>query len=145
MTGPAGRGESGSITLWLLGLCVMLLFLGGISLDLWRAYSERRALAGAADAAALAGVQALDVERFRATGQVALDPPVAEALARDALATQPGTAALAGAHVTAGTEQVTVTVTGTVDLTLLAVLMADHGPIRLRVTATAHPATPPGP
>ena len=30
------RGSRGTITLWLLGLCLMLFALGGISLDLWR-------------------------------------------------------------------------------------------------------------
>jgi hypothetical protein len=34
------RRESGTITLWMLGLCLMLFLLGGISLDLWRAFSE---------------------------------------------------------------------------------------------------------
>ncbi|MGH9030897.1 MAG: pilus assembly protein TadG-related protein, partial [Acidimicrobiia bacterium] len=48
------------MTVWMLGLCLMLLLLGGISLDLWRAFSERRALASAADAAAIAGASALD-------------------------------------------------------------------------------------
>src|ERR1700716_167274 len=46
-----GPRESGTITLWMLGLCLMLFLLGGISLDLWRAFSERRSLAATADAA----------------------------------------------------------------------------------------------
>ena len=41
----AGAAEYGTITLWILGLCLMLFLLGGISLDLWRSFSERRALA----------------------------------------------------------------------------------------------------
>jgi Flp pilus assembly protein TadG len=54
------RREAGTITLWMLGLCLMLFLLGGISLDLWRAFSERRSLAATADAAAVAGASALD-------------------------------------------------------------------------------------
>ena len=56
--------ERGTITLWLLGLCVMLFALGGISVDLWRSFSTRRALASGADAAALAGASAIDEDRY---------------------------------------------------------------------------------
>jgi Flp pilus assembly protein TadG len=59
------RRESGTITLWMLGLCLMLFLLGGISLDLWRAFSERRSLAATADAAAVAGASALDEAAYR--------------------------------------------------------------------------------
>ena len=69
-TGMSRRAESGTVTLWLLGLCLMLFALGGISLDLWRAFSERRALAATADAAALAGASAIDEARYRASGTV---------------------------------------------------------------------------
>ena len=61
MTGSGAddrAAEHGTITLWILGLCLMLFLLGGISLDLWRSFSERRALAATADAAALAGASA---------------------------------------------------------------------------------------
>src|SRR5438128_12171130 len=34
--------EHGTTTLWVLGLCISLLFLGGLSLDLWRAVADRR-------------------------------------------------------------------------------------------------------
>ncbi|MFI5372728.1 MAG: pilus assembly protein TadG-related protein, partial [Candidatus Eisenbacteria bacterium] len=53
------RGSQGTVTLWLLGLCLLLFALGGISLDLWRSFSERRALVATADAAALAGASAV--------------------------------------------------------------------------------------
>ena len=38
------RGRAGTITLWVLGLCISLMFLGGLSLDLWRAVADRRQL-----------------------------------------------------------------------------------------------------
>ena len=41
--------DRGSITLWTLGLTVMVLFLGGISLDLWRAFEVRQDLAAMAE------------------------------------------------------------------------------------------------
>ena len=55
-----GRDDRGFLTIWLLGLCLLLLVLGGVSLDLWRVFSERQALAGLADSAALAGAGGLD-------------------------------------------------------------------------------------
>jgi Flp pilus assembly protein TadG len=39
------------VTLWVLGCCIMLFALGGLSLDLWRSFAARRALAADADAA----------------------------------------------------------------------------------------------
>ena len=65
--------ERGTVTLWLLGLVLMLLPLGGLGVDLGRSFSSRRALSAAADAAALAGTGALDVSVYRASGAVVLD------------------------------------------------------------------------
>ncbi len=76
------RRESGTITLWMLGLCLMLFLLGGISLDLWRAFSERRSLAATADAAAVAGASALDEAEYRNSGAVRLVPADAQRRAR---------------------------------------------------------------
>ena len=49
MTRGRERDERGTITLWVLGLCISLMFLGGLSLDLWRAVAERRQLSSMAD------------------------------------------------------------------------------------------------
>lgn len=140
--GPRGAtaagDEAGAVVLWLLGLCVVLLFIGGLSLDLWRAFSERRALAGAVDAAAVAGTSGIDAEVLRATGQVVLDPPAAEDLATANLAAQTDLGALTGVEITATPTLITVTATGAVDLTLTRVLL-DPAPLAIRVTATAGP------
>lgn len=133
------RDERGSVTLWLLGLAVMLLPLGGLALDLGRAFSERRALAAAADAAAVAGAGALDVERYRADGTVVLDPAAAEARARRSLAGQADVGALRGVTVEAGVEQVTVVVEGHAELSLLRLVRgADAFVIRVAATARPH-------
>ncbi len=84
------RGECGTITLWILGLCLMLFALGGISLDLWRAFSDRRSLASAADAAAVVGGTALDVDAYRHDGVVQLDPALAKARGGSELARSGG-------------------------------------------------------
>lgn len=128
----------GSVTVWLLGLALMLMPLGGLALDLGRAYSERRALSAAADAAALAGGGALDEARYRRDGTVALDPDLAEDRARASLATQLDRAALRTAVVRADPGEVTVVVEGSVELTLLRLLEGGE-PFRVRVSSTARP------
>jgi Flp pilus assembly protein TadG len=137
----ARAGERGTITLWLLGLCMMLLLLGGMSLDLWRAFSERRSLAAAADAAAIAGATALDTDAYRATGAVQLVPTDAEARALASLRDQLDTRSMRDVKVHADTTTVTVEVHGEVDFTLLQ--LADPGgnlPITIHATARPQPS-----
>src|SRR5688572_26471509 len=99
----------------------MLLFVGGLSLDLWRVFSERRALAGIVDAAAIAGASGIDEEDFRLTGEIRLDPKRAEELAIANLAAQEDDRSLVGAAVNATPEEVTVQAEGSVQFTLLKV------------------------
>jgi hypothetical protein len=131
------RGAEGTITLWLLGICLMLFALGGISLDLWRGFSERRSLAATADAAALAGASAIDEARYRVSGVVVLVPALAEARARAHIARQLDRDALRAVSVRADGEAVTVEVRGEVGFTLLGLLQP--GAFDVRVTATATP------
>jgi Flp pilus assembly protein TadG len=136
---PADRRESGTITIWILGLCLMLFLLGGISLDLWRAFSERRALAAAADAAAIAGASALDEATYRQSGTVRLVPADAERRAADSLAGQLDRRALLGGRVRAGEGLVVVEVTGNVDFSLLQLLSpGDSFDITVRAVARPH-------
>jgi len=128
--------ERGSITIWMLGLCVMMLLLGGLSLDLWRAYSERRSLASAADAAAVAGASAIDLDAYRANNEVRLVPALAEARARASLANQLDRRSLRGARVDANRERIVVETRGTVGFTLLSLLdPGDEFDVRVRATA----------
>lgn len=122
----------------MLGLCVVLVFVGGISLDLWRVFNERRALAGLVDAAAVAGASGIDVARFRESGAVALDPRLAEDLARANVATQTDTRSLTDVAVAANPESITVTGTGMVEPTLLRVLVPADA-FRIEVSATVEP------
>jgi Flp pilus assembly protein TadG len=129
--------ERGSVTLWLLGVCVMLFALGGISIDLWRSFSARRALAAGADAAALAGASAIDEDRYRAAGVIALVPAVAERRASASLAGQLDRAAMRSADVDATEQSVTVVVRGEVGFTLLGLF--GQGTFDVEVAATAMP------
>jgi hypothetical protein len=77
--------ERGTVTLWILGLCICLLFLGGLSLDFWRAVATRRELSAMADAASTAGANGLDERALRA-GHLQLDPTRAREIATATLA-----------------------------------------------------------
>ena len=129
--------ERGTITFWILWLCVLLLALGGLSLDLWRSFSERRTLAAGADAAALAGASAIDPDRYRTSGELVLDPAEAERRARRSIDQQLDRAALRAVEVEATTESVTVVVRGNVRFSLLGLL--EGGDFDVRVVATAWP------
>ena len=135
------RDQSGMASLLVLLISVMLLFLGGISLDLWRAFSDRRAVASMADAAAVAGASQVDQDAFRGScrppnspaspgcGKVVLKRDLAYNTARDALESEPGydkptmpsdiqiLPDAAGDYVT-----VQVTIHATVQLTLLRII-----------------------
>lgn len=87
------RGERGSVTIWMLALSMVLMVLGGLSIDLWRVLAERRLLAATADAAAVAAVSAIDLSVYRdpaaappaVDGLVRLDPVPAEQRARESI------------------------------------------------------------
>lgn len=133
------RGEDGALVLWFLGLCLLLLTVAGLGIDLWRGFSERRALVGIADAAAFAGASGIDEEHFRATGTVRLEPARARSLARRSLAGQSDDRSLVDAAVTvdpAGSA-VTVVVAGEVPLTVLRLITLE--PLRVTAVATSQP------
>ena len=120
---------------------MMLFLLGGISLDLWRGFSERRSLAAAADAAAVTGATALDTDAYRATGTVQLIPAEAEQRALASLRDQLDKRSIRDVQVRADTTTVTVEVHGEVKFTLLQ--LADPGgdlPITVRSTARPQPS-----
>lgn len=136
-------GEDGTVIPWMLGLLVMVLFLGGLSVDLWRAFSARQALAGAVDAASVSGASAIDEDMYRSSGVVELDPHLAERRALANLEAQTETAALIAATVSANESEITVTAQGSVTLTLMRVLLADRGPMVFTATAVASPRAAP--
>ena len=128
--------ERGTVTLWLLGLALGTLLLGGLALDLARAVATRQALASAADAAALAGAGGLDEDRYRRDGELALDPVRAAARARGAFAVDAPPGARLDVEVD-GTA-VRVEATGVVGLTLLR-LVRGAEPFTVRIGAVARP------
>jgi Flp pilus assembly protein TadG len=130
--------QDGSVTLLGMGIVVMMLFVGGLAFDLWRLVGERRVLADAADAAAAAGANAIDVDGYRHDGRLDLDPALARATAAASLASQPDLASLTRVAVSAGPDVVVVRLDGRVELVLLD-LFAPGQAVELRVEAQAAP------
>lgn len=138
---PRHGDERGTTTFWMLGLCLMVLFLGGISLDLWRAFGARHTTAGEADAAAIAGASGIDEAYFRATGEVRLDPDLARSLAIEHLRARADAAQLSRVDVNVDGNRISVTLEREVDLTLLRLFGGRT--VTVRATGTAAPQRSP--
>ena len=135
------RDECGTMTLWVLGLCIAVLFLGGLSLDLWRVIAVRRSLVAMADAGATAGANGIDQTALR-QGVLRIDPVLARSQASEALQTQAGWAAVDAADVDVAGNRVTVTVRAHVGFTLLGIFV--HGdPVEVQASASAEPREEP--
>ena len=131
--------DEGSATLWILGLTVMVLFLGGISLDLWRAFEVRQDLAAMADSAATAGASQVDAGIFRSAGIVVLDGADAEDAAAHNLAAQQDFGRITNSSsdwFDVDEARITVSLEGEVHFTLLAVFSVG-GPVTVRATGSA--------
>lgn len=139
MSRPTGC-EEGSITIWMLGLAVSVLFLGGIAVDLWRVAAERRELAGVVDGAAIGAASAIDEAAFRTSGEVRLDVGDARRVACDYLRAHGG---LPCSGIAATHQGVRVEADRTVELTLLRILAPGADPVRLRVSASVEPRPAP--
>ncbi len=122
---------------------MLILSIGAVTIDVWRAFSARRALASTADSAAQAGANRIDVVHFSATGDVLLDPARAEQLAYQSVAAQADTPGITGIDALATPQRITVVVNVQVNLGLLG-LFAD-GPLEITVTAVGAPSAPPLP
>jgi hypothetical protein len=132
--------ERGSVTVWLLGLVVAVLFLGGLSLDLWRVFSHRQELVGLADAAAIVGAGAIDEATFRAGQGVRLDPVRARQQAVAYL--RPRVPAGTSLRLRAGSTFISVRLHGSVRLSLLG-LLAPQSAIPVSGAATVEPRRAP--
>jgi hypothetical protein len=131
------RDERGAMTLWVLGLCVAVLFLGGLSLDLWRVIAVRRSLVAMADAGATAGANGLDPDALR-RGVLRVDPILARVQASEALRQQSGWSAVDAVDIEVAGNRVTVTVRAHVGFTLLGIFVHDD-PVEVGASASAEP------
>lgn len=132
--------DRGSVTIWVLGLSMLLLVFGGLALDYWRALALQRELAAVADSAAIAAASGIDEAFYRETGDVILEPTRSRSLAEAAVDWQ---GVDVDVDVVVATESVTVTVTGAVELGLLGVFVDQGEPLTVRATASASPVLVP--
>ncbi|CAN5461501.1 hypothetical protein BH23ACT9_BH23ACT9_36390 [soil metagenome] len=131
------RSDGGSVTAWLLVVPLLLLVMGGLSLDLWAALSVRGRVAAIADDAAAAGATAVSVADLRDGGTARVDAGEASARALRAVDTHPDAALVTARTVATGDRLVSVTVDGEVVFTLLRLVGATTAPVR--VTGHAAP------
>jgi Flp pilus assembly protein TadG len=138
-TATEQRRDRGTMTPWMLAMTVLILALGGLGLDLWRAVAERRGLQEVAEASSRAGANGIDEAAFDESGELVLDPGRAEDLARDNLSRQdPLTLQfMTDVRVSSTTERVTVEIDGSVETVLTRLLGADA--IEVSVVADAAP------
>jgi len=129
--------DRGSVTIWVLGLSMLLLVFGGLALDYWRALALQRELASAADSAAIAAASGIDEAVYRETGEVVLEPARSRGLAEAAVDWQG--VDVVGLDVAVVPALVTVTLTGEVELGLLGVFVDQSEPLTVRATASASP------
>ena len=133
--------ERGSITIWALGLSMLLFAVGFLSLDLWSGFTARSQAAAIADSAAIAGATALDTDAWR-SGQVALDPAAAGARAVAAAVGHPAWNDTMTVTASADTVGVTVAVTRTIPFRFVAGFVPDQA-IDITVTGYAQPGESP--
>ena len=130
-------GDRGSVTIWVLGLSILLLTFGGLALDYWRALALQRELAAVADSAAIAGASGVDEEFYRSTGEVILDPDRSRGLAQAAVDWQG--VDVVGLSVSVSPDSVTVDLSAEVELGLLGVFVDQSEPLTVGARATASP------
>lgn len=133
--------DRGSVTIWVLGLSMLLLVFGGLALDYWRALALQRELASVADSAAIAAASGIDEEVYRSTGDLVLEPGRATDLANAAVSWQ-GVDVLA-TDVIVDPTSVRVTLTAEVEMGLLGLFVDQAEPLTVRGSASAVPVLVP--
>jgi uncharacterized membrane protein len=133
--------DRGSVSIWVLGLSMLLLTFGGLALDYWRALALQRELAAVADSAAIAGASGIDEAFYRETGEVVLEPTRARGLAESAVAWQGANPT--SLHVDVEPSVISVTIEGEVQLGLLGVFVDQSEPLTVRARASATPVLVP--
>ena len=137
------RSDRGSVTLWMLGLSLLLLLFGGLVIDFWRALALQRELAAIADSASIAAASGIDEEHYRLTGDVVIEPNRAVTLGADYVGAQDaGLLDLAISTASDGSS-VTVLVVDELELGLMGVFVDQTDPLTVTAEATAVPVLVP--
>lgn len=133
--------QRGSVTIWGLGLTILLAGFAGLVIDTWHVFAERQDLSGMADSAAIAGATAVDIPHLNETGEVILDGDLAADRAFEYLFNQDGWSADIAAGVISSPDgaSITVILEKDVDLTLLGPFLPGEEPLHIAVTSLASP------
>lgn len=135
------RFQRGSVTIWGIGLTLIIAAFAGVVIDTWRVFAERQDLSGMADSAAIAAATAIDIAYLNETGEVRLDLAAAEERAAVYLVGQDGWSDEIVPDIEVATDfsSITVVLVKDVDFTLLGPLLPGEDPLRITVTALASP------
>ncbi|HEX2404481.1 MAG TPA: pilus assembly protein TadG-related protein [Acidimicrobiia bacterium] len=131
------------MTLWTLGLSVLLLLFGGVAVDFWRALALQRELAAIADSASVAAASGIDEDHYRTTGEVLIDAARATEIGSSYVASQD--VDLEDLVVTTAADglSVSVAVVDRLDLGLMGVFVDQQVPLTVTAEATATPVLVP--
>jgi len=127
------------VTIWMLGLSVLVLLFGGIAIDLWRALDLQRELAAVADSAAVAAAAGIDEEHYRLTGEVVLDPVRAANLGRSSISSQDVELSETRVDTGADGSEVVVEIGAELGLGLLGLFVDQSQPLTITTSASAEP------
>jgi Flp pilus assembly protein TadG len=133
------KADRGSVTIWMLGLSVLLLLFGGLSVDFWRALALQRELAAVADSAAVATASGIDEEHYRFTGEIVLERHRVRALTDSSIGSQGLDLDVVDVQLSTDLLEVTVTVGDALELGLLGVFVDQTEPLFVRAESTATP------
>ena len=133
--------QSGSVTIWGLGLTLLIAAFAGLVIDTWRVFAERQDLSGMADSAAIAGATAIDIDHLNETGEIILDAAAAELRALEYLEQQDGWSDEIGYTIVGSADGagIAVALEKDVDFTLLGPLLPGEAPLHIAVTSLASP------
>lgn len=137
------RSDRGSVTLWMLGLSLLLLLFGGLVIDFWRALALQRELAAIADSASVAAASGIDEEYYRSTGEVLIDPSRAVGLGSAYAAAQDVELVDIAVSPAADGLSVSVLVVDELELGLMGVFVDQTEPLIVTAEATAIPVLVP--
>jgi Flp pilus assembly protein TadG len=79
------RDERGAATIFVIGMAIVLLVAAGLVIDGGLAINARMKVADDAEQAARAGADAIDLDALRNTGEVTIEPGLAQSAATDYL------------------------------------------------------------
>lgn len=137
------RSDRGSVTIWMLGLSLLLLLFGGLVIDFWRALALQQELAAIADSASVAAASGIDEGHYRMTGEVVIDPARARVLGSAYAVSQEASLVELVVSTAADGSSVSVLVVDELELGLMGVFVDQTEPLTVTAEATAVPVLVP--